>query len=244
MRYQSRYKSYDQSIQIFEKFPLRVLKFRNTKWKRIQRLLLLNFFRTGNKKLKDSKQKKIRNNIFVKVDFKTWEKVKTFYQNGRKIANLIFNMFDQAVANSELRVNLLGSKASSEVLDVYRQIMLKPEFKLSILLWRLSFFCSSFQASQAINEKKVVVNGKFIGNNLLILKGDVIHLVPENYKRNTSIHKSKTQFLPSDTILTFVEVDYYSNLIVILKDLKELSEQDLHFIRPEFCNVKKIKDYI
>jgi ribosomal protein S4 len=245
MRSQNKYKSYDQSIQIFEKFPLRVLKFKNTKWKRIQKLLLSNFSKTQKKKkLKDGKSKKIRNNLFVKVDFKTWEKIKIFYQNGRKITNLIFNIFDQAFTNSELKVNLLGLKASGKILDVYRQTILKPEFKLSILLWRLNLFCSSFQASQAIDEKKVIVNGKAVGNNFSILKGDIIYLITENYKKNTNIRKSKIEFSFSDTVSTFVEIDYYSNLIVVIKDLKNLSEQDLYFIRPEFCNLKKIKDYI
>jgi ribosomal protein S4 len=245
MRFQNKYKSYDQSIQIFEKFPLRVLKFKNTKWKRIQKLLLSNFSKTQKKKkLKDGKSKKIRNNLFVKVDFKTWEKIKIFYQNGRKITNLIFNIFDQAFTNSELKVNLLGLKASGKILDVYRQTILKPEFKLSILLWRLNLFCSSFQASQAIDEKKVIVNGKAVGNNFSILKGDIIYLITENYKKNTNIRKSKIEFSFSDTVSTFVEIDYYSNLIVVIKDLKNLSEQDLYFIRPEFCNLKKIKDYI
>jgi ribosomal protein S4 len=245
MRFQNKYKSYDQSIQIFEKFPLRVLKFKNTKWKRIQKLLLSNFSKTQKKKkLKDVKSKKIRNNLFVKVDFKTWEKIKIFYQNGRKITNLIFNVFDQAFTNSELKVNLLGLKASGKILDVYRQTILKPEFKLSILLWRLNLFCSSFQASQAIDEKKVIVNGKAVGNNFSILKGDIIYLITENYKKNTNIRKSKIEFSFSDTVSTFVEIDYYSNLIVVIKDLKNLSEQDLYFIRPEFCNLKKIKDYI
>jgi ribosomal protein S4 len=245
MRFQNKYKSYDQSIQIFEKFPLRVLKFKNTKWKRIQKLLLSNFSKTQKKKkLKDGKSKKIRNNLFVKVDFKTWEKIKIFYQNGRKITNLIFNIFDQAFTNSELKVNLLGLKASGKILDVYRQTILKPEFKLSILLWRLNLFCSSFQASQAIDEKKVIVNGKAVGNNFSILKGDIIYLITENYKKNTNIRKSKIEFSFSDTVSTFVEIDYYSNLIVVIKDLKNLSEQDLYFIKPEFCNLKKIKDYI
>lgn len=245
MRSQNKYKSYDQLIQIFEKFPLRVLKFKNTKWKRIQKLLLSNFSKTRKKKkVKDCKPKKIRNNLFVKVDFKTWEKVKIFYQNGRKITNLIFNIFDQAFTNSELKVNLLGSKASGKILDVYRQTILRPEFKLSILLWRLNLFCSSFQASQAIDEKKVIVNGKPVGNNFSILKGDIIYLITENYKKNTNIRKSEIEFSLSDTVSTFVEIDYYSNLIVVIKDLKNLSEQDLYFIKPEFCNLKKIKDYI
>lgn len=243
MRLQNRYKSYDQSIQIFEKFPLRILKFRNTKWKRVQKLLLLNFSKKK-KKLKDNKFKKIRNNLSVKIDFKTWEKVKAFYQNGRKITNLIFNIFDQAFTNSEFRLNLLSLKASNKTLDVYRQTLLRPEFKLSILLWRLNLFCSCFQASQAIDEEKVIVNGKPVGNNFSVLKGDIICLISEDYKKNTNIRKSKIQFSSSDTISTFVEIDYYSNLIIIIKDLKELSGQDFLFMRPEFCNLKKIKDYI
>jgi ribosomal protein S4 len=239
MRFQNRYKNYDQSIQIFEKFPLRILKFKNTKWERLQKKLLSKIRK---KKLKDSKYKKFKNNLLIKIEFKIWEKVKDFYRNGRKATNFISNTFDNTFTNSQLKVRLLASKVSDETLNIYRQTLLKPEFKLNILLWRLDFFCSSFQASQAIHDKKILVNGKFVEGSFSLLKGDVIYIATEAYNKN--FRKSKIKFSPSDGILSFIEVDYYTSLVVIIKDLENLSNQDLYFIRPEFDNLKSIKDYI
>lgn len=248
MRSHNKYKSYDQLTQIFEKFPLRVLKFKNTKWKRIQKALSFKLpkreLTMKKKKLGRHELKKFRNNLLIKVQYKTWEKVKSFYQNGRKITNVLFNTFDQAVSNTSIRKNILNPKASCQNLNIYRQILLRPEFKLNVLLWRLNLFCSSYQASQAISNKRVCVNNKFIGSNFSLSKGDIISLVPKCYKKNTNIRKSRLNFSSSDNILSFVEVDYYSNQIVIIKSLEDLSHEDLYFIRPEFCNLKKIKDYI
>jgi ribosomal protein S4 len=240
MRSQNKYKNYDQSVLISEKFPLRILKFKNTKWKKVQKILLFKI----KKKFKSNKPKKFKSNLSVKVDFKIWEKVKSFYQNGRKVTNSIFNTLDKSLANSNLKKNLLNSKFSFEILDIYRQTLLKPEFKLSILLWKLNFFSSSFQASQAISEKKIYINGIPVKTNFSLLKGDIIHLRAEIYKKNNDVRKSKIFFSPSDTILSFVELDYYSNAVVIVKNLEELSDQDLYFIKQEFYNLKKIKDYI
>jgi ribosomal protein S4 len=240
MRSQNKYKNYDQSVLISEKFPLRILKFKNTKWKKVQKILLFKI----KKKFKSNKPKKFKNNLSIKIDFKVWEKVKSFYQNGRKVTNLIFNTLDKSLANSNLKKNLLNSKFSCEILDLYRQALLKPEFKLSILLWKLNLFSSSFQALQAINEKKVYINGAPVKTNCLLFKGDIVRLRKENYKKNTDVRKSKNYFTSSDIILSFAEVDYYSSIIVVVKDLENLSDQDLYFIKQEFYNLKKIKDYI
>ena len=48
----------------------------------------------------------------------------------------------------------------------------------------------------------------------------------------------------SDIIFSFIEVDYYSNNIVILKDLKDLTTDDFYLLLNETYNIKKIKDYI
>lgn len=168
-------------------------------------------------------------------------KVKSFYQNGRKITNLLFNTFDHSVNSAYFRKNVLDSKSSCQILNIYRQVLLKPEFKLDIILWRLKFFNSSFQASQAICDKKILVNDKVVGNNFLLSKGDMISFAPDCYKKNTNVKKSKLNFSPSDVILSFVEIDYYSNSIVIIKNLEDLSNEDLYLIRTEFYNLKKLK---
>ena len=248
MRFHNKYKSYDHLSQIFEKFPLRVLKFKNTKWKRIQKTLSFKLSNADliskRKKSNQQKLKKFKNNILVKASFKTWEKIKSFYQTGRKTINLLFNTFDQSISNTSFRKTILDLKASHETLDIYRQVLLKPEFNLSILLWRLHFFSSSFQASQAIYDKKVQVNNKFVGSNFLLSRGDIISVTLKCHNINMNIKKSKLNFSSSDTILSFVEIDYYSNTIVIVRGLEDLTQTDFYFIRPEFCNVKKIKDYI
>lgn len=245
MRLQNKYKSYDQLAQIFEGFPLRVLKFKNTKWKRVQKVLSFKLPKNVllNKK-KKNKIKRFKDHLLVKVNFRTWEKVKSFYQSGRKITNLLFNTFDQSVSNTEFKRSILYSKASCEILSVYRQMILKPEFRLNILLWRLNIFCSSYQATQAIHDKKVLVNDKIVGSNFLLSKGDIVSLNLKCHQKNINLKKSKLNFSPTDVILSFVEIDYYSNNIVIIKSLENLGHDDLRFIRTEFCNLKKMKDYI
>jgi ribosomal protein S4 len=245
MRFQNKYKSYNQLAQVFEEFPLRVLKFKNTKWKRVQKILSFKLPKNilSNKK-KKHKLKKFKDHLLVKVNFRTWEKVKDFYQSGRKITNLLFNTFDQAVSNTELRKSILCSKVSCEILNVYRQMLLKPEFRLNILLWRLNIFDSSCQATQAIHDKKILVNDKVVGSNFLLSKGDIIFLKLKCYRHNVNLKKSRLNFSPTDVILSFVEIDYYSSHIVIIKSLENLGHDDLRFIRSESFNLKKIKDYI
>ena len=55
---------------------------------------------------------------------------------------------------------------------MYLHTLLKPEFRLDILLWRLKFFESSYQARQAINEKKVKVNQKRVAGNFFLSKSN------------------------------------------------------------------------
>lgn len=245
MRFQNKYKSYDQLAQIFEEFPLRVLKFKNTKWKRVQKMLSFKLPKAVSlDKKKKHRPKRFKDHLLVKVNFKTWEKVKNFYQNGRKITNLLFNTFDQAISNTDFKKNVSNAKVTCQILDVYRQMLLKAEFKLNILLWRLNIFESSYQSSQAIHNKKVLVNSKVVGSNFLLSKGDIISLEPKYYHKNMNLKKSKLNFSPSDAIFSFIEIDYYSTHIVIIKSLENLGHEDLRLIRSESCNLKKIKDYI
>ena len=79
MRFINKYKSYDKLFSIFEKFPLRIAKFKSTKWKKIQRLLLFKSSKRSKysttltkavgskKKAKFSRRKLFFNNLLVKV---------------------------------------------------------------------------------------------------------------------------------------------------------------------------------
>jgi len=231
MRLRSKYKGYNQLLQLFDKFPLRILKFKSTKWKKIQKVLSTS----------QLNKKNFVENFSVKVPYKTWEKINNYYREGHKLKNLIFLLYDKSISVSYFRSVLKNNSLSSTLRSMYLYTLLKPEFRLDILLWRLNFFESSYQARQAINEKKVKVNEKTVAGNFFLKKGDLISFID---LKNLNITKKRNKSSLSDIVFSFIEVDYYSNNIVILKDLKDLTTDDFHLLLNETYNIKKIKDYI
>ena len=117
----------------------------------------------------------------------------------------------------------------------------KPEFRVDFLLSRLGFFSTSFQAKQFIDSKKILVNGKIIGGNFFLKKGDVITL---SHFINVNIDQTFKYFSPTKKIFSFIEVDYYSNTIIITKNLSDLHLEDMHLLSVNHCDLKKIKDFL
>lgn len=223
MRFISKYKSYDKLFSIFEKFPLRILKFKSTKWKKIQRTLSFRIskskerFRNSRRRVpsKPSRKKFFFDSFLTKVSLRLWYRVEKYYENGRRIKNAVSSTFDRSLPTSYFRKVLVLSNKASSVRHVYSDTLLKPEFRLDILLWRLKFFSSSYQACQAIDERRVVVNGRQVKGNFFLSKGDLISFTPSHKLDNLCMSVIKTNTLFSRLILTFVEVDYYSGCILI-----------------------------
>ena len=252
MRFINKYKNYDKLFSIFEKFPLRVLKFKSTKWKKIQKTLsfklskLKERFRSSKRRIssKSIRKKFFFDSFLTKVSLKSWYRVEKYYENGRRIKNAVSSTFDRSLPTKYFRKVLVLSKKSSSTPDVYSSTLLRPEFRLDILLWRLKFFSSSYQACQAVDERRIVVNGKQVKGNFLLSKGDVISFTSTYNLDNLCMKIVKSNTLFSRVILTFVEVDYYSSCIVIVKDLKDLGPEDFYLLVKDFYSLKKIKDYI
>ena len=89
--------------------------------------------------------------------------------------------------------------------------LILAEFRISIFLSRIQIFNSAYEASQALKNKQVLVNGKKISKNYLLKKGDIISILkfPTN---------SKSFFSYSKRLSPFYEYDYYTNTFVILFD--------------------------
>jgi len=66
----------------------------------------------------------------------------------------------------------------------------------------------------------------------------------ESIQLKKEFKKLKLKSTTVDSVFTFLEVDYYTNTIVIVKDLSELTSEDFYLLITEFYNLKKIKDYI
>ena len=255
MRVVSRYKGYNRLYTIFEKFPLRIDNFKSTKWKRVQKLLRSKLQKRA-RSFKQSKWKKtvvnrrkykrrvFVNNFLTKVNFRYWYRVENHYENGRRIRNVLSSAFDGVLDTNFYKDALHFSKKSCLIHLAHSRVLLKPEFRLDILLWKLNFFRSSYQASQAISERKVSVNGCFVRGNYFLRKGDIISFNSTFRAECLNLKESRSRFFFSKVISTFVEVDYYSNCVVVLKNIEDLSLEDYYLLVKESYCLKKIKDYI
>ena len=248
MRFVNKYKGYEKTTIVFERFPLRILKFKRPKWKKIQKLILysrknrVTIRKYIRKKLLKKPRRKLFDAFVNYLDPYTWYKVKNYYANGRKIRSSILMSFDKTLVAKSFRRCLKRSKKSFQVDDSYLKMIVRPEYRLDILLWRLSFFRSSYQTCQAINDKKVYVNSICVKKSTYLRKGDVVTFSGSYKQDDFMIRKIRSCFLRSKSILTFAEVDYYSNSIIIVKNLDELGLEDLSLIVRDYHSLKKLRD--
>lgn len=231
MRLRCKYKGYNHLVQPFAQFPLRILKFKTTKWKRLQKLLSLS-----------ANTKKFNENLSIKLSHKMWDKVSNYYKEGNRLKNIIFYLYDKSISSSHLKSILKNS--SSKIRNMYLFTLLKPEFRLDILLWKTYFFSSSYHARQHINNGDILVNKKSVSGNFFLSKGDIISLSEKFNPLLINPKRLRLKNTIEDSILTFVEIDYYTNTIVVIKDLNELTVYDFYLLLVEFYNLKKIKDCI
>lgn len=95
-------------------------------------------------------------------------------------------------------------------------------------MWYLSFFNSSVEARNFVNEKNVLINNKIVRSNYELKKGDIVsfNLNPD-YAEKNKYKTIRKKYKKSRKFFTFLEYDYYTNSIVVLKNWNELSEDEL-----------------
>jgi ribosomal protein S4 len=118
--------------------------------------------------------------------------------------------------------------------------LVKPEYWIDILLWKLRFFNSSYEARQQIYNGVILLNNKNILGNVYLKSGDIITF--KNFFK-LNIELNNKYFLNNQKIYSFVEIDYYTNTIIIIKDFFELELNDLCLLNTESYYLKKIKDF-
>lgn len=230
MRLKNKYKTYYQTGSAPESFHKRIINFKRPKWNRLQKMI------------SDPKytKKALINNLCIKSNFKSWDKVKTYYKLGLKNKNVVCNYFDNAVGAKHINRSLKDSK-NHQLQDNFLECVVKPEFRIDILLARLGFFATSFQARQYIFSGNVFVNDKVVSGNFFVKKGDLIS-ISNSIKPN--VGKNFKCLSPTKRVLTFAEIDYYTNTVVITKNLNDLHLEDIYLLSVNQCELKKIKDFL
>lgn len=119
--------------------------------------------------------------------------------------------------------------------------MARPLYRIDILLWYLNYFNSSFESRQNINSKSILVNGKCVKSNYYLKKGDIISIsLKQNDKKTYSFIKIFKKHLFNNIFFSFLEVDYYSNNIVVIKDVVDLVDTDLQLLIEKNIDIKHL----
>lgn len=244
MRLRSKYKIYTQSSASIPKYPKRIFNFHRSKWKKLQSKLLRHqyflFYSNQKKKQLKKAQSPFFNIFSSKVPYKFWQKLKTHYKKGLQIKNNLRKNFDDSLQYHFFK-KTLSSQKNQQLKNIVLLNLVKPLFKIDILLWCLNFYTTSYQARQAINNKNVWVNAKNVLGNHYLKKGDVVEIRAENSfsMSNVLFKKSLHNFF-----LPFVEIDYYTKRFVVVKDLNEISFEDLYIVASHYFDFKKLRDYL
>lgn len=200
MRIFKKYKVWSQ-ISTNNFFPLRILKFKKTKWKKVKKILL----RTKNRCLF------LEHSIQV-LSTRTWDRIKNYYKTELRFKLNLQKRYDCKLLSKKKAI--LDKK--SYIIDNF----IKTEYRLDLLLYNLNFFASIYQARQSIKNGLVLINNKpFLSENTVLAKGDIVCLLGDK--------NHLPQMIKKELRFSFLEIDYYTQTFIILKNLNNINYQDI-----------------
>jgi len=230
------------------RLPKRLLNFKRPKWMRIKKKLSLLKQKVENTILAklNSSSKKISNK-FVKRKYRSFKERKKvvsfsysdftrkglptyykampsigrFYKTKLQTKRYVQSLFDNSL-------EFTNKTYSGEKIQYMTKTFGTPFFRIDILLWYLNYFSTTYEAINQIHNNIVLVNEKSVSPNFYVAKGDIISFSEKGLSKiKDCILKNKNQYQVNSFYFMFLEIDYYSNTIVITKDVGELSAQDL-----------------
>jgi ribosomal protein S4 len=230
MRFLNKYKNFQNLKTIPNLVSNRVLNFKRPKWKKIQ---------------KNFKRKKIKFiDIFLqKATYKNWNKVKKTYKKGLDLKRYLDILSDVKFSISYYKKFLSNQNNSLFFIkNLVFNFLVKKFFRLDLLLWKLKIFSSPYESRQNIKNSFILVNNKSSSELYFLKKGDIIKFkLFSLLTYNTKISNNKG----FDFLQSFIEIDYYTNCIIILKDLNTFSIEDFFLIlHNQSINLKHLLYYI
>lgn len=212
MRRAHKYKTYPR-IDVGSKFPKRLLNLKRPKWNQLKNNLKL--------RLNDEENLNLIDSDVILGDTFGWNRVSRTYKSRLEFYSSLFAQFDQSV-----KIRRLKSYKTLSRFDKYVKHLAEGYFKTTTLLWATSFFKTSFEAKQQIDFLNLVVDNKIAHSNKLLTAGSVVSIKNDDF----NLLKNLNKYSENTQIFSFVEVDYYSQELVLLKDVNTLSEDDLNLL--------------
>lgn len=200
MRRFKKYKSWSKTSNNTGFFPLRILKLKKTKWKKTKKSLL-----------KVKNKFSFLDHTIQTLYTKKWEKIKSHYK--RELSNKL---------NLQQRYDfkITTTKIYANEKTFFINNFIKNEYRLDVMLYTLKFFFSVYEARQQIKNGFILVNNKTVfAEDIILYKGDIIVVSKKSYLLPKIIRK--------EFKFSFLEVDYYTQTFVILKNIEDINLQDI-----------------
>jgi len=238
MRFQTRYKQFSKPNKFIVELPQKIKTFKHSKWGFLQK----KYFKIlKNKKFRKSEKRK--NPLILRIKQKKWERIKKAYKEGLEFKTSIITSFDNSITTRFLKkqLNLSTKKVTKEVL---LNCLIKPCFRIDILLANLFFFKTTFHARQAINEGIILINFKKIKSNVFVKQGDIISF---NTQKSDSFFYFNSFFINNKKIqkfYSFLEYDLYTKTIVVVKNFNDLTRDDLMLLVKDSMDLNTLKNYL
>jgi ribosomal protein S4 len=231
------------------------LKFNRPKWAVIKKALLrqskkierrkLNRVKFFSKKRNKNKKYISRRDRFpflplpgkaynISRTTKYWVKLKKTYKNDLLTKKLWLNSYDSNANPNFIKKKMQKISDRKEALKIF---FLSFEFRVDVLLWNLKYFLSTYEASNFIKNGHVLVNGVRISSTIYLKEGDKVTFI--NF--NKILKRNYLKYNPNHKIYNgLVEIDYYTNTILILKDAQSASLRDLSMITIDHIDVRSL----
>lgn len=229
MRKLHKYKIY-QKINLVSKFPVRILKFKRPKWAKIKD----RFLKRTKPKLKFKLGRKLVDITYSRTNFGVWDKVGQAYKNKLRGYSFLAGLFDNSINLKRLKNQ---SKSLTLRKDLYSKIYFENYYRSYTLAWLANFSSSPFESRQQLSSKLLRINDKKVSPSTFLKCGDIVSILDSKI----NIEQVAKRFNQTSTILSHTEIDYYSQNIVIIKDLSSLSKEDFLLLASDYVNIKTLK---
>jgi ribosomal protein S4 len=218
MRRIKKFKLYSKKGIFFFDLPSKLKKFSHTKWKIYKLLIERNL------------KKRFVNYSQLSASFKSFLRYKDTFKKSLYLKRSFYQQYDKIFKTKTIK-NFFKSKKTNTLSRLYylKKFLIHYEFRLDSLLHRLNFFSSIHESRQNIKTRKIFVNKKNTDlQNIILKKGDHIKIKNHVFFKNVLSSQIKTS-----SYFSFLEIDYYTQTIILLKNPIELSIAEL----PLFLNI-------
>lgn len=221
MRRISKFKIFKKTKNFLLECPNKVLNFKKSNW-----LFYKNILKKRDKK----RSYFIDYSIIGCKKYGGFQKKFSFGMN-LKLRRLLSQHFDCAIKFHNFKRSILKNlkAGNNSNVNVIKEILMYFEYRLDILLYRLSFFSSAYESRKYINSSLILVNNKICNNhNYIAKKGDIINIIKLDKPLNEILQRK----ISISHFNSFLEVDYYTRTAIVVKDLSEITSYDLALISP------------